>query len=776
MTCLLKGKATSYRQDDYAFSLRKVSFIFLLLFSCFLPPLFAQQITISGRVTSADSTLANVTVQVKGTLIATQTNEHGRYSLSAPGNASLVFSFVGFAPYEIKVNDRAVINVQLQSSGLQLNDVVVVGYGRQRAPTVTGAVGTISAKELTQTPVSNITNMLLGRTSGISGVQVSGEPGVNAATIRIRGIATLNGADPLIVIDGIQQPTEQPYVLLNAMDANEIESISVLKDASATAVFGIRGANGVLVITTKRGRANRPQFSFSANQGFTKATAMYETASSYEFALMRNEAVRNAQATGDFSFDRLLFSEAELWKFQNNRDYTPEQVNAMTNLTPAQREALMNSPALYYTNNNYYREQFGGTGLQSQYNLNVSGGTAKVRYFTSLGYFNQDGILSNTSFGGANTNPNYKRYNFRSNLDIEVIKNFQLSFNIGGQSSVNRIAGGVGGDINPGNRYQGIIQNILENAPYVGPGIRDGKLITGFIGTTGDTINPLVNKGGTGFTPIASLLTGGSRKIHTTSLNTVVTLRHTMGYLTKGLESHVRLSYDNSYTKGFTQTNRIPTYSAMRNPANPADIVYIGGVIEPNAAADNQGNSSWRKVYLEAAINYRRSFGPHSVSGMVLANAQRYTQNNQAFNTASGLMGLVGRVTYDFKERYLAEFNMGYNGTENFAPGKRFGSFPAVSAGWIVSNEPFFKENKWITFVKLRGSYGEVGNDQIGGSRYLYLPNTWVTNASGYWFGNSNGSALNPSFSGAAESALGNPVITWERAKKTNVSADLKFF
>jgi TonB-linked SusC/RagA family outer membrane protein len=742
--------------------------------SCFSISLFSQN-TVTGTVTSGDSALSSVTVMVKGGSLATQTDLLGRFSINVPANGTLVFSYVGLSPQEIKVNNRAIINVRLQSAGAQLSDVVVVGYGRQKLPTVTGAVGVISGRELTQTPVANVTNMLIGRTSGISGVQVGGEPGVNAASIRIRGVATLNGQEPLIVIDGIQQPTEQPYVILNAMDANEIENISVLKDASATAVYGIRGANGVIIVTTKRGRANRPQFSFSVNQGFTKAASLFETANSYEFAVMRNESVRNAQAAGDNSFNRLLFSDDELWKFQNNRDYTPAQVDAMTNLTEAQKTALKNSPALYYTDHNYYEEQFGGTGMQSQYNLNVSGGTSRVRYFTSLGYFHQDGILSNTSFEGSNTNPTYKRYNFRSNFDIDIIKNFQLSFNIGGQSAVNRIAGS-GGSTDFGNRYQGIIQSILENPPYVGPGIRDGRLVTGFIGTTGDTINPLVNKGGTGGTPLAALLSGGSRTIYTTSLNTVITLRHTMDYLARGLESHVRVAYDNSYAKGFVRTNRIPTYSAMRDPRNPADIMYIGGVIDPDAASDNSGNSSWRKIYLEAAVNYSRNFGDHNVTGLVLANAQKYTSTGQAFNTPSGLMGLVGRTTYNYKERYLLEFNLGYNGTENFAPGKRFGFFPAVSAGWILSEEPFFGENRWVSFAKVRGSYGEVGNDQIGGSRYLYLPNTWVTNASGYWFGNSNGSSQNPFFAGAAESALGNPEVTWERAKKINISADLKFF
>ncbi len=771
--CLSSGRINPYQKGYSIRPFKKAPFLLLVFFSLFSLDLFAQQ-AITGRVTlGGDSALANVTVQVKGKKTATQTNEDGRFSINAPANATLVFSYVGFAPYEIKVNNRSVINVQLQSAGVQLNDVVVVGYGKQRAPTVTGAIGVISSKDLTQTPVANITNMLIGRTAGISGVQAGGEPGMNAASIRIRGVATLNGQDPLIVIDGIQQPTEQPYVLLNAMDANEIENISVLKDASATAVYGIRGANGVIIITTKRGRTNRPQFNFSANQGFTKAASLFETVNSYEFALMRNESVRNAQAAGDNSYNRLLFSDDELWKFQNNRDYTTSEVDAMTNLNPEQKAALKNSPALYYTSHNYYKEQFGGTGLQNQYNLNVSGGTAKVKYFTSLGYFQQDGILSNTSYGGANTNPNYRRYNFRSNFDIDIIKNFQLSFNIGGQSSINRVAG-AGGSSDFSNRYQALIQNILENSPFVGPGIIDGHLVTSFIGLPGDSTNPLGNKGGTGATPLASLLTGGSRTIYTTSLNTVLTLRHTMDYLTKGLESHVTVAYDNSYAKGFLQTNSVPQYSAMRDPANPANIVFIGGAINPTSAADNQGNSSWRKVYLEAAVNYRRSFGPHNVSGLILGNAQKYTANGQAFNTPSGLMGLVSRATYDFKERYLAEFSMGLNGTENFAPGKRFGYFPAVSAGWIISNEAFFRKNKWISFVKIRGSYGEVGNDQIGGRRYLYLPNAWVTNSNGYYYGNSNGSYNNPYFAGASESALGNPEVTWERAKKINISADLK--
>jgi TonB-linked SusC/RagA family outer membrane protein len=741
------------------------------------------QILIHGTVKGRnDNPLTGATVRVVGANTARSCDSLGCFSLSMPAGSTLEFSYVGYLSRFLSVTKPGQYNIVLterSDSGHQ-NDVVVIGYGRQKLPTVTGAIGIISGKDLVQTPVANISNMLVGRTAGISAVQASGEPGNNNATIRIRGIATLNGQDPLIVIDGIQQPAEQPYMILNAMDANEIEAISVLKDASATAVYGIRGANGVIIVTTKRGRSNRPQFSFTANQGFTKAASLFQTANSQDFALLRNEAIRNAQAGGDHTFDALLFSNDEIWKFANDRDYTPDQVDAMTSLSADQKTALKNSPALYYTSHNYYKEQFGATGPQRQYNLNVSGGTARVRYFTSLGYFQQNGILSNSSYGSSNTNPSFQRYNFRSNFDIDVAKNFLLSVNIGGQSSVNKVPGAGTNATDLGNRYQAIVQSILENSPFSGPGIVDGHLVNSFVGVAGDPTNPLALKGGTGYSPPVALLTSGFRTVYTTTLNTVVTLKHTMNYLLRGLDVHATVAYDDNYIKGYSQTNGVATYSAMRDPSNPAKIVFLGGQLSPSTNADNQGNSAWRKIYVEAAINYNHSFGDHNVSALVLGNAQRYTssaqtQGSPAYNTPSGLMGLVGRVTYNFREKYLVEGDLGLNGTENFAPKNRFGTFPAVSAGWIASKESWFPQNKWVTWVKFRGSYGEVGNDQIGSRRYLYLPNTWSTSAAGYYFGNSNGSVTNPHYTGANESTIGNPEVTWERAKKTNLSADLKF-
>lgn len=364
--------------------------------------------TVKGTVSSGSGALIGVSVYLKtNPRVATRTDENGHYSLVIPANATLVFSYIGYKNQEINAGSRELINIMMESEDKGLNEVVVVGYGKQRTPTVTGAISTISGGELISTPVSNITNMLVGRASGISAVQSSGEPGQNASTIRIRGIATLNGQDPLIVIDGVQQPAEQPYVVLNSMDANEIDAISILKDASATAVYGIRGANGVIIVTTKRGKTNRPKFSFSANSGYTKATSLLPILNSYEYALFRNEGVYNARAAGNTSYDNLLFSDNDLWKFKNNRDYTPAEVDAMTGLTAGQKTTLKNSPALYYGSHNYYKETFGGQGNQQQYNLNVSGGSAKVKYFTSLGYYHQQGILANTSYGDANTNSNF---------------------------------------------------------------------------------------------------------------------------------------------------------------------------------------------------------------------------------------------------------------------------------------------------------------------------------------------------------------------------------
>lgn len=788
MICLPIDSEPRCQARVQVFFFRSVFLFWLLTIST--PDLTFAQNRISGRVVDdKNSPLTGVNVTVKNKNAGTFTDAEGNYSLPVSLNDTLIFSYIGYLTQEIAVKSFGPVNIQLTVDNIQMDQVVVVGFGRQKQPTVTGSVSVVAGKDLVQTPVANVSNMLVGMAPGITGIQNSGEPGQNATMLRIRGIATLNGSNPLVVIDGVQQPAENPFTMLNAIDANDIDNISVLKDASATAVFGIRGANGVIIVTTKRGRSGRPAFSFTMNRGATNPTSLIPLTNSFDFATSRNESVRKLQASGNGAYNNMLFSDDELWKFQNNRDYTPAEIDAMTHLSAAQRESLRNSPALYYTSHDWYKELFNGTGIQNQYNLNVSGGSSKFRYSSSIGYFDQTGILNYTKVAGANVEPKYSRYTFRNNFDINVVKNLQLSVNISGQFLTNKVANPKSDNYSNvqsadlAARYQAILFSI-GYGPFISPGIVQDKLVLHFVGSDLSPTNPVGTiRGGNGgypsqiFNPL-NLVSRGYGINQGTNLSTQMVLKHTMDYITTGLTSHFTIAYDDNYSKGYTVTPGVPTYAAYRDQADPNKIVFVGGAVNAdNTLTDYLFNSNFRKTYLEAGLDYAHNFGKHNVSGLLLGNAQKYIDNGLAFNTPSGLMSLVGRATYNYDERYLVEANMAYNGTEQFAPGNRFGFFPAFSAGWIISNESFFTTAPWFTFAKIRGSYGEVGNDQIGAMRYLYLPNSWIIadGNNGYYFGSTNGSVTNPYISGAIESSLGNPVVTWERAQKTNLQLDLKF-
>lgn len=741
---------------------------------------------IQGKVTNeVGEPIVGASVRVKGGSEGTVTDVQGNFNLTISRNATLVVSYLGYTPKEISVMGRSLFDISLSAATTGLNQLVVVGYGKQKKVNVTGSVSTVSGETLTSTPVSNVSNMLIGNTPGLSGVQSSGEPGRNAATIHIRGISTFYSQDPLVVIDGIQQPAEHPFDQLNNMDANEIDNISVLKDATATAVYGIRGANGVIVVTTKRGKIGKPKLSLATNFGFTKATAILKTVNSYEYAVMRNEAIRSEISSfGNVSYEPYLFSENDLWKFKHNRDYTPAEVAAMTNLTESQKTALNASPAIYYGSNDWMQQQFGGTGLQKQLNLNITGGTQKVKYFASLGYFSQGSILNNTSYHGSNTESTFDRYNFRSNFDIDVVKNLKLSINLAGQFGTTSGPGAsMGNPYDLEGRYGTIMQFIYESNPYMVPGILDGHLVNYYAGIAGSASNPLGLKTGSSLgiqNAVFNLLASGSETLFNTLFSNSISLHYDMDYITPGLSAHATVNYDDEYVKTASYFPSLPTYSVRRNLVNPNKLDFFNGQVTANAFYSDAGhNSVWNKIYYEAGLNYNRTFGPHTISALLLGTAQKYSLPSDEYNTPSGLMGFVGRGTYNYKERYLAEFDMGYNGTEQFIEGRRFGFFPAYSAGWVISNESFFPQNRWVNYLKFRGSYGEVGNDQlnIGGvtRRYLYLPSTFNVNQGGYWFGNSDGSVTNPYYTGSTEGKIGNPLVTWERAKKVNVGIDVKF-
>jgi len=749
--------------------------------------------TITGKVVdSSGNKLPGVTVIVKGTTKGTITDTNGNFSIrNVPVNAALQFSFVGMKSQTINVQNHASLHITMEESTASLNEVVVLGFGTQKKVNVTGAISTVEGTDLIKSPVSNISNALIGSTTGVSGLQTSGEPGQNADQIFIRGVSTYGNSQPLIVIDGVEQPEEQAYSELNGMDPNEIAGISVLKDAASTAVYGIRGANGVIIVTTKRGKEGKPVFNLSINEGTTQATNLVKEASAYEWASTRNTAINiAANDLGNVSYNAYLFTPDQLWKIQNNRDYTPAEVSAMTNLTAAQQAQLNASPSLNYGNNDLVKQMYGNNGPQKQINFNVSGGNGRIDYYVSLGYFTQIGIGPDISYGGDNTKSSFDRYNFKSNFDIHVNKNTEISLNLTGQFGTTSSFGANGpygyivAPYDLSDRYKIMSQYIEEGNPLNLSGIIDGKLVTGAAGTPGSSENPLglqnVNQYGNA---IYNILESGVGTLTNTLIDDNVKITHKMDYLTKGLSIHATADYQNNYQKYVAEIYSLPTYSVQRNPGDPTKLDFFGGGMGNNSFTNWEYNSTWNKIYFDAGIDYNQTFGPHKVTALLLGKAQLYNMPNDAFNTPSGLMGLVGRLTYNYNERYLLEYDLGYNGTEQFATGQRFGYFPAYSVGWVPTSETFFKENKWVTFLKIRGSYGEVGNDLLGstGRRYLYLPSSYSMNLNnvayqGYYLGNSNGSATNAYYSGTAEGALGNPNITWEKAKKVDVGLDSRFF
>ena len=751
-----------------------------------------QSITVSGKVVdeSGEPLIGAAVLEQGSSSNGVITDLDGNFTIEVKGNAVLVVSSVGFTEEHISVNGRTNITIVLKEDTKVLEEVVVTAFATQKRVNVTGAITAVGGDEVIQAPVANVSSALVGITPGLSAVTVSGEPGQDAADIAIRGVSSYAGnTAPLIVIDGIEQPSSQAMSILNSLNPNDILGISVLKDASSTAVYGIRAANGVIIVTTRRGQIGKPKVSFSGNFGLTNATNLQRGLSSYEYALFRNEAVMNeVEGYGSTSLMNYLFSEDDLWKFQNNRDFTPKEVAAM-NLTDEQKQQLLNSPALYYGTSDAYAELYSRVAPQWQANLSISGGTERAKYYVSLSYFDQQSIMQNTNYFNVNTGSRYQRYNVRANIDVDIFKNTTLSINTSGQFGVNK-GPGTGSLY---SRYSGIMQIIYEGNPFTNRAlIMDDKLIVDFDRPQNSVQDGLQKRTDNEMTGswLPALLGRSLGVTSNTRVDVTMKLRHDMSYLVKGLDVQASVRYQENASKVAVQSFAIPRYTVRRSQTNPNEYEYFGGTV----GSDGYSSGSWggmRDFYADATINYQGNFGKHSVGALLLGRATKYTMPGDQFNTPSGLIGTSARVTYDYDTRYMFEANVAYNGTENFAKGKRFGLFPAFSVGYVISNEPFFPENNTVTFLKLRGSYGVVGNDQIGGRRYLYLPGTYSINLSHgnfdsssqsgsltsnyYQFGTST-DTHNTIYTGSAEGTLGNPDVTWEKSEKTSVGLEAKFF
>jgi len=684
--------------------------------------------------------IPGASVVVKGTTVGTSTNIEGAYQLSVPGDKDIViFSFVGYVSQEIRIGNVANLDITLRVDEKALEEVVVVGFGEQKKVSVTGSVSSVTSEVLQQSSSASLANSLSGRLPGLTSIQSGGgQPGRDDATMYLRGAATTNGRSPLILIDGV------PRDNIRTLDASEVASVSILKDASATAVFGVRGANGVILITTKRGSAGKNELTINAEQSYTSFTREPERLHSLEYMALRNEASKNDGITP------LPFSEEVMAKY----------ANPLAGLDPNDpdyaRKAMVRK--YIYPDHDYYREYISRYAPQTRVNMNVTGGTDKVSYFVNGGYLHQGGNLNTEPKSVLGYDPAAKmdRYNFRANLDYKVTNSLKSFLNIGSYiEQVNMPSAWL-----YGNDTGWMMSDLIYQAQTILPITPGPTTIDGFGVAPGQIVDP----GYMDRSAFEIMNRMGARNEVRSNLNASFGAEWDLSNVViKGLSLKGMLSYDSKATTAMQGKKSERLYLAEVDMARD-QLSYAVKRSDESLLTLSKGADSRYNINMQGSINYARAFGKHDVTGMVLG--QRDTWESTGGEIPFNVLGVAARATYGYDERYLAEINMGYNGSEQFAPGHRYGFFPAFSAGWVISNENFLKNNRYITNLKLRASYGKVGNDKMGSARFLYQSD--ITLGGGGPLGSLGlGQTIN-------QGLLGNPNITWEIAKKQNYGLDLQ--
>ena len=681
-----------------------------------------QTISVKGNVRDqSGEPMAGVNVIVEGTTIGTMTDSNGNFTLNVPSTSiKIKFSYIGYEDQIVLIKNNRNLNITLNENSEMLDEVQIIGYGTQKKITVTGAVSSVGTKDILKSPVPNIAQALTGKVPGLSTIQYSGQPGADDPAIFVRGIGSLDAkrAAPLVMVDGVERSFFR-------LDPNEIENITVLKDASATAVFGVRGANGVILVTTKRGEEGKAQISVSTSASLQKPIRLYEYANSYDYAVAFNEKLTNDGASP-------VFGEKILDAFKNHTD------------------------PLLYPDMDWMELILKPTSFQSQHNLSISGGTDRVRYFTSVGILTQDGLFRSFD-AGYNSNFTYNRYNYRANLDIDVTRSTLLKINLGGRLE----------DTKEPNTKSNLFTFLTRVTPFGGAGLYDGK----WIHTSPDNIG--WDKGALeNADPFECFFGKGYNQRIYNEINLDLSLQQKLDFLTKGLSLNIKGSYNSGYTHRKNRYKEIPYYTAHRDPET--NELFFRKFREESQLYFEESTDRGRNWYLEGSLNYDRKFGKHQVGALILYNQWRDQYPDPAqFDYVSiprGYVGLVGRATYNFDNRYMVDFNVGYNGSENFAKGHRFGFFPSVALGWLMSEEPWMEPLK-NTFdkIKFRASMGQAGNDNIGGRRFAYLT-TLKTDASGYTWGTTGQKNYDK---GITEGEIGVTNLTWETATKSNLGLEV---
>lgn len=684
-----------------------------------MPEALAQsgKLTVEGTVIDElGEPMIGAGVLVKNTVIGVITDLDGHYSITvdaAAGGGVLVFSSLGYDDQEIAVNNRTEINVQMQLQSTSLDEVVVVGYGTQKRESVVGSIATVDAANL-KVPSAQLSTGLAGQLAGVVAVQSSGMPGQSQANFYIRGVSSFQGTvTPLVLVDGVERD-------IDLVDTDDIASFSILKDASASAVYGVRGANGVILITTKKGDVGRPKVNLRSETGITQPLIMPRFVNSEQFATMYN-----------WASDEPRYTLEEIEKYKNQTD-----------------------PDLY-PDVNWMKTMYKDIASNQRVNVSVSGGSDIVRYFVSGSFFTESSIFKNAgNIYDYDSSISYNKFNFRANVDINLTPSTVLSLNVA---------------------------NIYETR--VSPGTSTGNIWSWAFSTSPNAVPYQYSDGtisrpsGTNENPWNLLVHTGYNESFTNSAQSVIGLTQDFGEVwdsLKGLTANFKFSWDawNYQAQGRTKTPR--QYHATGRDED-GNLIFGDPVVEGSSSLSySASGSSSMNTYMEASVNYNRLFGQHRLGAMLLYNhsIKRTTLGGSATTSLPYKnQGIAGRVTYAFRDRYFAEVNVGYNGSENFAPGHRFGFFPAFSAGYMISEEDFWAPIKnTVNMFKFKGSYGKVGNDQIGGDRWLYLPTVISGNyATIGETGNNGGYGL----------AIGRPEnlnFSWEEETKLNLGVEFELW
>lgn len=672
---------------------------------------------VTGVVTDTNGeSVIGASVVEKGTTNGITTDIDGRYEINVSNkNAVLTISYLGYVPQDVKVDGRRNINVQLFEDSKALEEVVVIGYGQQKKSSVVSSINTITSAEL-KVPSRNLTNNLAGQVAGLIAVQRSGEPGYDNAEFWIRGVSTFNGVqNPLVLVDGVPRA-------MSDIEPDEIETFSVLKDAAATAVYGAEGANGVILITSKRGREAKPKFTFRAEGTMLTPTRVPEFLGSKDFMEAYNEAMMNEGKEP-------MYSEDLIGKYASHTDLD-----------------------LYPDVN--WMDLLKDHTFNQRYTLNVRGGSAKARYFVSGAYYSEKGLFETNGLEKYDANIGLERFNLRSNIDIDVSKTTVLNVDMSGQYLMTNYPGVGTGDI-----FSAMTRTAPNQIPMV---YSDGSL-AGHVYHSGNRNNPynLINH-------------SGYIKEWRTNIQSKVSINQKLDFITQGLSFKGAVSFDSNGTNVVARKKSPTLYHAEgRNEDGTLKLSEV--VAGSDNLSEEKSNKNDKQIYIEASLNYQRTFGLHNVNGMLLYMQKEKSYHDQALPYRK--QGFVGRASYSYDDRYFIEGSFGYTGSENFADGHRFGIFPAVGVGYLLSEEAFYSESlkKIINKLKLRASYGRTGNDQTGTDRFIYR-GTLNQGGGGYNLGILNGSTNGGVGNSIWEARFASPTLSWEIENKQNYGIDLGLF